>query len=74
MPVNARSSPILPWRIRSRVASQRGWRRTIAASQMTTPVRSRTASSRRACSASSAMGFSHKTCLPASAARSDQGT
>ena len=44
------------------------------ASQMVTPTRSRTVSSRRTSSVLSAIGFSHSTCLPDAAASSDQGT
>ena len=48
--------------------------RTMKASWIRTPVRSRTSIRVRASSAVSAIGFSHSTCLPASAAFAVHGT
>ncbi len=55
-------------------ASQRGWVRTMNASPIFTPVRSRAAQKLRASATVVLNGFSHRTCLPASAALIDHGT
>ncbi len=72
--MTSRSSPIAPERTSSTARSHCGFERAMNASPITTPVRSRAASSVRASSALSATGFSQRTCLPASAARIDHGT
>ena len=48
----------------SRVRSHCGWVRTMKASPILTPVRSRTASSFLASATVRLIGFSHSTCLP----------
>ena len=73
-PVTTRRSPSAPDCASSFARSHCGCERAMNASPITTPVRSRTSSSWRASAAVRPIGFSHSTCLPASAARIDHGT
>ena len=68
------ASPMRPSRMSRRTSSHCGCVRTMNASAIVTPLRSRASTSARASAALSAIGFSQSTCLPASAARIVHGT
>ena len=65
----ASSSPMAPARTSSWARNQSGWRRYMKASISATPASRQAAIMPAASRASIASGFSHSTCLPASAAR-----
>ncbi len=62
-------SPISPERTIATTRSVRGWKRYMKASMSRTPCSSAAAAISSHSAASSASGFSHRTCFPARAAR-----